>query len=166
MAPKAINVSAILVIVLIILSANAAMAQSDCTNVLISMASCLNYVTGSSNTPSPSCCSALGNVVQTQPRCLCTIVNGGGGSLGVNINRTQALALPGACKVETPPISRCNESSPPESGDGSDDSPTNPSVTGSKTDAASNGSISKICPQLVAFFLFVIALHSLTFIGY
>lgn len=108
MAPKAINVSAILVIVLIILSANAAMAQSDCTNVLISMASCLNYVTGSSNTPSPSCCSALGNVVQTQPRCLCTIVNGGGGSLGVNINRTQALALPGACKVETPPISRCN----------------------------------------------------------
>ncbi|KAL2530558.1 Bifunctional inhibitor/lipid-transfer protein/seed storage 2S albumin superfamily protein [Forsythia ovata] len=167
MAPKGININAILVIILIIFSADAAMAQSGCTNVLISMASCLSFVTGSSQTPSSSCCAALANVVKTQPRCLCTIVNGGGGgSLGVNINQTQALALPGACKVETPPISRCNESSPPDSSDGTNDSPTSPSVTGSKTDATSNGSISKICPQLVAFFLFIIALHSSTFTGY
>ncbi|KAL2506795.1 Bifunctional inhibitor/lipid-transfer protein/seed storage 2S albumin superfamily protein [Abeliophyllum distichum] len=178
MAPKGININAILVIILIIFSADAAMAQSGCTNVLISMASCLNFVTGSSQTPSSSCCTALANVVKTQPRCLCTIVNGGCGSLGVNINQTQALALPGACKVETPPTSRCNavngpamspvaspESSPPDSSDGTNDSPTSPSVTGSKTDTTSNGSISKICPQLVAFFLFVIALHSSTFTG-
>ena len=60
-----------------------AMAQSsDCTSVLITMAPCLNYVTGSSPTPSASCCSQLANVVQSQPGCLCMALNGGGASLG------------------------------------------------------------------------------------
>ncbi|GJW06511.1 sister-chromatid cohesion protein 3 [Tanacetum coccineum] len=48
------------------------MAQSGCTNVLIGMSSCLNYVTGSSKTPTSSCCSSLANVVQSQPQCLCS----------------------------------------------------------------------------------------------
>ncbi|KAI3469594.1 hypothetical protein Pfo_026257 [Paulownia fortunei] len=167
MAPKGVEVGTVLLVVAI-LSAGA-MAQSGCTSVLISMASCLNYVTGSATTPSSSCCSALANVVQTQPRCLCAIVNGGGGSLGVNINQTLALQLPTVCKVETPPASRCNavngpamspvgspESSPPESADGiPGSSPTSPSVTGSKTvpssGTTSNGSTKKMNPlQLVA----------------
>ncbi|XP_009791428.1 non-specific lipid transfer protein GPI-anchored 5-like [Nicotiana tabacum] len=84
-----------------------AMAQSSCMNAFFSMYSCLSYVTGSSKTPSSSCCSALSGVLQSQPRCLCTIANGGGSSLGVQINQTLALALPGACKLQTPPVSRC-----------------------------------------------------------
>ncbi|XP_031278204.1 non-specific lipid-transfer protein-like protein At2g13820 isoform X2 [Pistacia vera] len=87
-------------------------AQSDCTNVIITLAPCLNYVSGSSSTPSPSCCSQLASVVKSNPRCLCTVLNGGGSSFGVSINETLALALPGACNVETPPVSRCNEGSP------------------------------------------------------
>ncbi|KAJ0093437.1 hypothetical protein Patl1_25340 [Pistacia atlantica] len=83
-------------------------AQSDCTNVIITLAPCLNYVSGSSSTPSPSCCSQLASVVKSNPRCLCTVLNGGGSSFGVSINETLALALPGACNVETPPVSRCN----------------------------------------------------------
>ncbi|KAF9673734.1 hypothetical protein SADUNF_Sadunf10G0054900 [Salix dunnii] len=55
------------------------MAQSDCTDVLISLAPCLNYVTGSSSTPSSS------------------------------INETLALALPDTCEVQTPPVSKCND---------------------------------------------------------
>ncbi|KAL0457182.1 UNVERIFIED_CONTAM: protein YLS3 [Sesamum latifolium] len=146
MAPKAIKVGMVLVVLAFLWAV--ATAQSGCMSVLISMASCLNYVSGSNPTPSTSCCSALANVVQTQPRCLCTIVNGGGGSLGVNINQTLALGLPSACKVETPPISRCNESAPPESGDGIPAAPTTPSVTGSKTTPSSgttsNGSSIKM----------------------
>ncbi|KAL7105273.1 hypothetical protein ACP275_07G033700 [Erythranthe tilingii] len=147
MAPKGIKVE-VLIFTVALLSARAT-AQSGCTSVLISMASCLNYVSGSAASPSPSCCSALDNVVKTQPRCLCAIVNGGGGgSVGVNINQTLALGLPSACKVETPPISRCDESSPPESENGSPGSPISPSLTGSKTvpsnGAASNGSASNI----------------------
>jgi hypothetical protein len=86
-----------------------AAAQSNCTSVLIGMAPCLSYVSGSSSTPSSSCCSMLASVVQSQPQCLCTALNGGGGAaLGVTINQTLALALPSACNVQTPPVSRCN----------------------------------------------------------
>lgn len=85
-----------------------AMAQSSCTNVIISMSPCLNYITGNSSTPSSGCCTQLSSVVRSQPQCLCEVLNGGGSSLGIQINQTQALALPTACSVQTPPISRCN----------------------------------------------------------
>lgn len=85
-----------------------AAAQSDCTNVLISLSPCLNYITGNSSTPSQTCCTQLASVVRSQPQCLCQVLNGGGSSLGVNINQTQALALPRACNVQTPSISSCN----------------------------------------------------------
>lgn len=82
--------------------------SSDCTNVLISMSPCLNYISGNSSTPSSGCCTQLGTVVRSQPQCLCEVLNGGGSNLGLNINQTQALALPTACNVQTPPVSRCN----------------------------------------------------------
>ncbi|GJY48482.1 non-specific lipid-transfer protein-like protein [Tanacetum coccineum] len=85
------------------------MAQSGCTNVLIGMSSCLNYVTGSSKTPTSSCCSSLANVVQSQPQCLCSALDGSAlAGLGISIDKAAALALPGACNVKTPPVSRCN----------------------------------------------------------
>ncbi|CAL5395435.1 unnamed protein product [Camellia sinensis] len=111
-------------------------AQSGCTNVLIGMASCLSYVTGNSSSPTSSCCSKLANVVQSQPQCLCTALGGGGSVLGFNINQTLALSLPGACNVQTPPLSECNAAhSPATSPVGSPesmpaDSPTSSSASG------------------------------------
>ncbi|XP_042024985.1 non-specific lipid transfer protein GPI-anchored 5-like isoform X2 [Salvia splendens] len=128
MAPKTVAIFVALVAIAVV--STMVKGQSDCTSVIVSMASCLNYVSGSAATPSASCCSALANVVKTQPRCLCTIVNSGGSSFGVSINQTLTLGLPGVCKVDTPPTSRCNESAPPESANGV---PGSPSVTGSKT---------------------------------
>ncbi|KAJ4744775.1 Bifunctional inhibitor/lipid-transfer protein/seed storage 2S albumin superfamily protein [Rhynchospora pubera] len=84
-------------------------AQSGCTTTIISMASCLGYISGNSSTPSSSCCSALSNVVQNNPKCLCAVLNGGASSLGVTINNTKALEMPAACKVQTPPVSECNK---------------------------------------------------------
>lgn len=84
-----------------------AMAQSGCTTALASLAPCLSYVTGNSSNPSSSCCSQLSSVVQSSPQCLCSLLNGGGSSLGITINQTLALSLPGACKVQTPPASQC-----------------------------------------------------------
>ncbi|KAK3417496.1 hypothetical protein EUGRSUZ_H03439 [Eucalyptus grandis] len=103
-----------LVVVLAALCARAT-AQSGCTSVLMSLAPCLSFVTGSSSTPSSSCCSQLASVVQSQPRCLCMVLNGGASSLGVTLNQTLALALPGACNVQTPPVSKCNAGSPDSS---------------------------------------------------
>lgn len=106
MAPKSVVIFVALVAIAVV--STTVKGQSGCTSVIVSMASCLNYVSGSAATPPASCCSALANVVKTQPRCLCTIVNGGGSSFGVSINQTLALGLPSVCKVDTPPTSRCN----------------------------------------------------------
>ncbi|KAJ0792339.1 putative plant non-specific lipid-transfer protein/Par allergen [Helianthus annuus] len=99
----------VLAFVLLTLCWGGSMAQSGCTSVIIGMAPCLNYVTGSSKTPSSSCCSSLANVVKSQPQCLCTALNGSTlASLGININKSTALVLPRACNVKTPLVSRCN----------------------------------------------------------
>ena len=101
-----------LVLVLVTMLWAGASAQSSCTNVIISMSPCLNYITGNTSTPSSGCCSQLASVVRSQPQCLCQVLNGGSSSLGISINQTQALALPGACNVQTPPLSSCNGKSP------------------------------------------------------
>ncbi|KAI3794961.1 hypothetical protein L1987_37602 [Smallanthus sonchifolius] len=98
-----------LAFVLLTLCWEGSMAQPGCTSVLIGMAPCLTYVTGSSKTPSSSCCSSLANVVKSQPQCLCTALDDSTmASLGISINKTIALSLPHACNVKTPPVSRCN----------------------------------------------------------
>lgn len=96
-----------MVLVMSMLSGGA-LAQSGCTSAIVGLAPCLNYISGSSSSPSSSCCAQLSSVVQSQPQCLCQVLNGGGSSFGVTINQTQALALPSACNVQTPPVSRCN----------------------------------------------------------
>lgn len=109
MASKRIQLGLSVILMMTLFWARSAAAQSGCTNVLIGMASCLNYVTGSkTSTPSSSCCSSLASVVKSQPRCLCSALNGDAATaLGIKINQTLALALPAACKVQTPPVSRC-----------------------------------------------------------
>ncbi|EOA33171.1 hypothetical protein CARUB_v100150691mg, partial [Capsella rubella] len=34
-------------------------------------------------------------------------------NIGLNINRTQALQLPNACNIQTPPLTQCNEATGP-----------------------------------------------------
>lgn len=121
------------------------MAQSSgCTSVLISMSPCLNYISGNSSTPSSGCCTQLASVVRSQPQCLCQVLNGGGSSMGININQTQALELPKACNVQTPPTSQCNASSPTNSPSGTPPSSSgNPSGTDTETNtvpSTDNGS--------------------------
>ncbi|KAL1316956.1 hypothetical protein HN51_069068 [Arachis hypogaea] len=100
-------------VVMAMLCAGAAAQSSSCTNVIVSLSPCLNYITGNSSTPSSGCCSQLSSVLGSQPQCLCQVLNGGGSSLGININQTQALALPSACKLgKTPSVSQCKASSP------------------------------------------------------
>ncbi|KAK4357117.1 hypothetical protein RND71_022727 [Anisodus tanguticus] len=146
MASKGIIICMVLVLIVTMISVEVVMAQSDCTSTLITMASCLSFVTGSAKTPSASCCSALSGVLQSKPRCLCVIVNGGGSSLGVQINQTQALALPSACNLQTPPVSKCYADNAPVMSpegaptEGTPASSTGISVTGSKATGSSNTS--------------------------
>ncbi|KAL7601204.1 hypothetical protein Lser_V15G27234 [Lactuca serriola] len=174
MACKVVSVT--LAMVLIVSICRGTMAQSGCTNALMGMSPCLNFITGNTSTPSSSCCSQLGNLVQAQPQCLCAVLNGNGITLGISINRTLALTLPGACNVQTPPVSQCNAAngpgttstpSPATSPEGSTnepdilpESPTesdSPSGSGSKTDGLTpNGSESRTPVHLLVFVLFVV----------
>ncbi|XP_058745926.1 non-specific lipid transfer protein GPI-anchored 5-like [Vicia villosa] len=113
MAFKGFVLCLVMALVANMLTQNA--AQSGCTTTLTSLSPCLNYIMGSSSTPSTSCCSQLSTVVQSSPQCLCSLLNGGGSSFGIAINQTLALSLPGACKVQTPPVSQCKGQTPPSS---------------------------------------------------
>ncbi|XP_050236060.1 non-specific lipid transfer protein GPI-anchored 5-like [Mercurialis annua] len=142
------------------------MAQSSsCTNVLISMSPCLNYITGNSSTPSSQCCSQLASVVRSQPQCLCEVLNGSAASsLGVNVNQTQALALPTACNVQTPPISRCSASTPAKSPSGTPESPSSVGG-GSKTvpstdNGTSDANSIKLKFSMIFFSLFLASFAS------
>ncbi|GER55368.1 nonspecific lipid-transfer protein [Striga asiatica] len=106
MAPKKFEIGFIVILAFVL--CRGAFAQSSCASTLFSLYSCMNYVTGNTSSPTPSCCSSLSNVVDTQPQCLCPLVNGGGSSFGFSINQTLAMALPAVCNVQTPPLSRCN----------------------------------------------------------
>ncbi|XP_010649925.1 non-specific lipid transfer protein GPI-anchored 5 isoform X2 [Vitis vinifera] len=168
MARTALAVGLVLVAVTMLWPGTA--AQSSCTSVIISMSPCLNYISGNSSTPSSGCCTQLASVVRSQPQCLCEVLNGGGSSVGININQTQALALPGACNVQTPPLSRCNAASPADSPAAMPESPTTvPSDGGSKTvpstdNGTSNGSSTKSSMSLL-FILLIAASYASTFIA-
>ncbi|XP_057815428.2 non-specific lipid transfer protein GPI-anchored 5-like [Cryptomeria japonica] len=108
------------------------MAQSSCTSALLSLSPCLNYIMGSQTTPSQGCCDALASIVKNNAPCLCQLLTGNN-SLGIPINQTRALALPGLCKVTTPPVSRCQDSGAPTSSPSPTASvlpPTSPSANG------------------------------------
>ncbi|XP_009611498.1 non-specific lipid transfer protein GPI-anchored 5-like [Nicotiana tomentosiformis] len=170
MATKGIEIGLTLAVVLMLMQWNGVRAQSGCTTALVSLSPCLNYVTGNTTTPSSSCCSQLSRVVASQPRCLCSVLNGGDSSFGVSINQTLAVALPSACNVQTPPVSRCNAGangpaadSPPA--DSSKESPDGkserdiPSGTGSKTTggSTSSGSAVELPFHIAATSIFIVA---------
>ncbi|XP_019164666.1 PREDICTED: non-specific lipid-transfer protein-like protein At2g13820 [Ipomoea nil] len=125
MASKVAEMGLILAVAAMMMLWKGATAQSNsCTSALIGLTPCLTYVTGNSSAPSSSCCTQLSGVVQSNPQCLCLLLNGGGSNLGVNINQSLALALPAACKVQTPPVSQCNAAVPASSPVGSQAPPT------------------------------------------
>ncbi|KAJ8630729.1 hypothetical protein MRB53_024052 [Persea americana] len=167
MAPKWVEMG--LVMALVTMFWAGAAAQSGCTSALISLSPCLNYIQGNSSTPTSSCCSQLASVVRSSPQCLCTVLNGGGSSLGITINQTQALALPSACNVQTPPVSQCNAVGGPTS---SADSPagtpttTTPAGGGSKTVPSAGGDSSDgsttALPISMLFFLLLVASYAST----
>ncbi|XP_071699635.1 non-specific lipid transfer protein GPI-anchored 15-like [Rutidosis leptorrhynchoides] len=123
---------AVLVMMVMVWSgAKAQSITSSCTSALMGLAPCLNFVNGNSSTPSPSCCLSLSSVVQTNPRCLCSLLNGNTPNVGITINQTLAIALPGACSVQTPSISLCNGANGPAGAPAS--APTSSESTGSQT---------------------------------
>ncbi|KAE8768914.1 non-specific lipid transfer protein GPI-anchored 2-like [Hordeum vulgare] len=112
-----------------------AQSTSGCTQTLIGMSPCLNYITGNETAPSKSCCSQLASVVSSKPECLCVALNADPAALGLGVvNKTRALGLPDQCGVQTPPLSNCASAptTSPSSGAPAGQTPTS-SGAGSKS---------------------------------
>jgi hypothetical protein len=110
MAARAVSVLAatLALVAAILVGGASAQSSSGCTSTLISMSSCLNYITGNETAPPKSCCTALATVVTSKPECLCVALNSDPTALGIdNVNKTRALGLPAECNVKTPPLSNC-----------------------------------------------------------
>ncbi|XP_004247575.2 non-specific lipid transfer protein GPI-anchored 5 [Solanum lycopersicum] len=158
MANQGSKMSFFAIMFAMICSGVVAQSSNDCTNVLISMSPCLNYITGNSSVPTSGCCTQLATVVNNNPSCLCQVLNGGASNLGLNINQTQALALPTACNVQTPPLSQCNADSPIGSPTGtptSDGSGRGSNRVPSPQDGSNDATSTKMAPPLFFFLLFV-----------
>ncbi|RLN33463.1 non-specific lipid-transfer protein-like protein [Panicum miliaceum] len=80
---------------------------NGCSSVMMTLSPCMDFISSKAPEPGISCCSVLAGVVQTDPRCLCMVLDGTAASFGISINQTRALELPGVCKVQAPAISQC-----------------------------------------------------------
>ncbi|XP_047093812.1 non-specific lipid transfer protein GPI-anchored 2-like [Lolium rigidum] len=83
--------------------------DAACLNSLLNMSDCLPYVQAGSATarPDAACCPELAGMVGSNPLCLCELLSGAADSYGIAVDYSRALALPGVCRVETPPVSTC-----------------------------------------------------------
>uniref|UniRef100_A0A452ZDQ6 Bifunctional inhibitor/plant lipid transfer protein/seed storage helical domain-containing protein n=1 Tax=Aegilops tauschii subsp. strangulata TaxID=200361 RepID=A0A452ZDQ6_AEGTS len=83
--------------------------SAACLNSLLNMSDCLPYVQAGSKARAPDkpCCPELAGMVGSNPVCLCELLSGAADSLGIAVDYARALALPGVCRVATPPITTC-----------------------------------------------------------
>ncbi|KAL1191406.1 Non-specific lipid transfer protein GPI-anchored 14 [Cardamine amara subsp. amara] len=81
--------------------------KEECTEQLMSMATCLPYVQGQAKSPTPDCCSGLKQVLNSDKKCLCVIIQDRNDpDLGLQINVSLALALPSVCHA-TADVTKC-----------------------------------------------------------
>ncbi|KAI3995591.1 hypothetical protein MKX01_023336 [Papaver californicum] len=81
--------------------------KGECQDQLIKLSTCLSYVGGTSEAPTPGCCTGLSEVLSTSKKCLCLLVKDRDNpALGLHINSTRALGLPRSCNVPVN-ISHC-----------------------------------------------------------
>jgi hypothetical protein len=81
----------------------------ECMDAVLNMSDCLPYVTSGSTDkhPDKACCPELDGLLQSNPVCLCQLLAGGGESYGVSVDYKRAMALPGVCRLNAPPLSAC-----------------------------------------------------------
>ncbi|XP_048555473.1 non-specific lipid transfer protein GPI-anchored 5-like [Triticum urartu] len=101
------EIAAIALILATMIASKAAAQNNGCSSVMMTLSPCLDFIGSKALEPGFSCCTTLAGIVQTDPRCLCMVLDGSAASFGIVINHTRALELPSICKVQAPPISQC-----------------------------------------------------------
>ncbi|XP_044404397.1 non-specific lipid transfer protein-like 1 isoform X3 [Triticum aestivum] len=88
----------------------------DCTEALIGLADCLDYVMPGSKSARPpkACCTEVKTAVGTPAtvKCLCAALDAK--TTPIPINMTRVLALPTACGQSASVLSKCHAAAPAE----------------------------------------------------
>ncbi|KAK1667671.1 hypothetical protein QYE76_055830 [Lolium multiflorum] len=104
----------------------------ECMDAVLNMSDCLPYVSSGSTDkhPDKACCPELDGLLQSNPVCLCELLAGGGDSYGVSVDYKRAMALPGVCRLNAPPLSACAAFGVPVGPSASPLTGVSPSATG------------------------------------
>lgn len=82
-----------------------------CSQVVEKVIPCLNFATGKAPTPSKECCDATTAIKESNPECLCYIIQqthkGSPESKRMGIQEAKLLQLPSACNVKNASITDC-----------------------------------------------------------
>lgn len=133
---------------------SAASLADQCDNEVQKVTTCLNFATGKAATPAKECCTAVSEMRESKPVCLCYIIqlaNNGSQtvkSLGLQVSRL--VQLPSSCKLANSSVSDCPKllNIPPTSPDyavftnnssSTTTTPSTPSGSSSTPSAASGG---------------------------
>ncbi|XP_072999041.1 non-specific lipid transfer protein GPI-anchored 14-like [Typha latifolia] len=146
--------SSILFLVLALVSASLAFTSTatmgdddlkDCADQMQNLASCIPYVSGSAEKPTPECCTDTEKVRSAMPKCLCVLIKESTDpSLSLHINTTLALQMPAKCNSDAK-VSDCPSilKLPPNSPDAkifSEGGPSTTAASSSSTVPASSSS--------------------------
>lgn len=82
-----------------------------CGQVVQKVIPCLDFATGKAPTPKKECCDAANSIKETNPECLCYIIQqthkGSPESKSMGIQEAKLLQLPKVCSVKNASISNC-----------------------------------------------------------
>ncbi|KAF9686190.1 hypothetical protein SADUNF_Sadunf03G0132800 [Salix dunnii] len=92
-------------------AANGDGVTEECSGDFQKVMGCLSYATGKANTPTKDCCSSVQDIKESDPKCLCFIMqkthNGSAQIKALGIQEAKLLQLPTACQLQNASLSFC-----------------------------------------------------------
>ncbi|KAI8023002.1 Non-specific lipid transfer protein GPI-anchored 1 [Camellia lanceoleosa] len=164
------------VALLVLVCGEAVTIGEKCSNDFTKVATCLTFATGKSDTPTKQCCTSVTEIKQSEPECLCYIIQqthrGSPQVKSMGIQESRLLHLPSACKLTNASVSDCPKllnipsTSPDYAIFTNSSSPTSPStVTGTSSPSIANDSSETIrtehVPQLIGLVTIAMAIFLL-----
>uniref|UniRef100_A0A8R7QR63 Bifunctional inhibitor/plant lipid transfer protein/seed storage helical domain-containing protein n=1 Tax=Triticum urartu TaxID=4572 RepID=A0A8R7QR63_TRIUA len=127
----------------------------DCTEALIGLADCLDYVMPGSKSARPpkACCTEVKTAVGTPAtvKCLCAALDAK--TTPIPINMTRVLALPTACGQSASVLSKCHAAAPAEaSSGGATASPPKANAAARSPGGAATIILATVATLLLAFY--------------
>ncbi|KAL9267191.1 Non-specific lipid transfer protein GPI-anchored 1-like protein [Drosera capensis] len=109
------NIGSMFLLVIIVMGASPSLssgtAGSQCSSSVKSVASCLEYVTGTVPMVPSQCCTATAKLYSTNEVCLCYFVEqaytNGSAQGGGPIDMQKLLGLPSVCNIKTANATKC-----------------------------------------------------------